>query len=184
MADTTANEDQLFDTRTVRGMYIKPLDVTVEIPTNEIYHSDDQIRRDVDEIKRAYSDSLNAGLMFTAYSDNANGISLKTEIDQHKCMQTYVDFLADYCSLHQLTFGRTTNYYPAGSTMSKLLEANITNVQLEELVETMIGMLTNTDDYDLAEDKFVLDNLPNPELWSNTSHDNGDDGLAEAGVTA
>lgn len=183
MADKETNEDQLFDTRTIRGLYIKPLDVTVEIPTTKIYHQDDQVRRDVDDVKRAFSDSINSGLTFTLYSDNSNGVSLQSEIDEHKCMQTYINFLSDYCSLHQLSFGRTNSYYPAGSTTAKLLASNITNVELEELVETMIGLLTDEKDYNLAHDEFVVDHLPDPDLVTGEhADDDGDDGLAGAGA--
>lgn len=182
MSDTET-VDNLFETRDVKGLYIKPLDVTVEIPTPKIYHNDDQVRRDVDDVKRAFSDSINSGLTFTLYSDNSNGVSLKSEIDEHKCIQTYINFLADYCSLHQLTFGRNTNYYPAGSTTANLLASNITNIQLEELVETMIGLLTDEENYNLAHDDFVMDHLPDPEIVAGEKtdyNDNGDDGLAGA----
>lgn len=184
MADTEANENLLFETRDIKGLYIKPLDVTVEIPTTKIYHQDDQVRRDVDDVKRAFSDSINSGLLFTVYSDNSNGVSLKSEIDEHKCMQMYINFLSDYCSLHQLSFGRTNSYYPAGSTTAKLLASNITNVELEELVETMIGLLTDEKDYNLAHDEFVVNHLPDPDLVAgeHTNYSNGDDGLTGAGA--
>lgn len=182
MADTQTVND-LFETRNVRGLYIKPLGVTVEIPTPKIYHQDDQVRRDVDDVKRAFSDSINSGLTFTLYTDNSHGVSLQSEMDQQKCTQAYINFLADYCSLHQLSFGRTTSYYPAGSTTAKLLASGTTTAQLEELVETLIGLLTDEDNYNLASDSFVVDHLPDPDLVAGEKTDyGGDDGLAGVGA--